>query len=79
MKTVWTKGLDAERREEVKRDFLSSSLLRSRLKDLLEEKKMASMKAVTLKDSYDSPNWALLQADNIGFIRALEEVISLLE
>lgn len=79
MKTVWTSGLDAGKKVEVKQEFTSAHHLRMRLKELLNKKIDNSRKQVTLKELYDSPNWALLQADNVGFIRALEEVISLLE
>jgi len=31
------------------------------------------------KAQYDSPNWAYQKADDIGYRRALEEIIGLLE
>jgi hypothetical protein len=31
------------------------------------------------KNSYDSPNWAALQADGIGYERAINEIIALLK
>lgn len=79
MKTVLTKGLNAEQKEEIKRDFLASSQLRERYKQLLKEKSELAQKASITKDNYLSPNWGYLQADAVGYQRALEEVISLLE
>lgn len=78
MKTVWTKGFTGKKLEEVKKDFLSSSLIRERLQTLLEDKINASRKANISKDAYDISNWAYLQADGIGYERALNEVISLI-
>jgi hypothetical protein len=78
MKSTWTKGLSGKKLEEVKNDFLSSSLTRERLQTLLEDKINTSRKFNTSKDAYDISNWAYLQADGIGYERALNEVISLI-
>lgn len=79
MKTVLTKGLTTEQKEEIKRDFLASTLLRERLQAIIKEKGELAHKASITKDNYLSPNWAYLQADSVGYQRALEEVFSLLE
>lgn len=79
MKTLWNKGLDAEKKAEVKKDFEAAALLRSRLKLLLDEKIESSRTKARSSNTYDSPSWALTQADSIGYERALFEVISLLE
>lgn len=78
MKTTWTKGLDAKDQDELKGDFLSSRLVRHRLKALLEDKINESVKGSRNKDSYESPSWAYLQADARGYERALSEIISLI-
>lgn len=78
MKTVWVNGLDAEKKVEMKKEFNSSSLLRERLSALLTDKKRSNRKKNTLETAYDNPNWAFLQADSVGYERALEEVISLI-
>lgn len=79
MKVTWTKGLSPEKKEEVKRDFLAAALLRERLKEILKDKSEVTRKGSINKDSYGNANWAYLQADAVGYQRALEEVISLLE
>lgn len=78
MKTVWNKGLNAQQKIEMKNNFEAASLLRHRLSELLKEKESANRNAVRSSTSYESPNWALVQADSIGYERALKEVISLL-
>lgn len=79
MKITWTKGLSPEKKEEVKRDFQAAALLRERLTELLKEKSEVTRKGTIAKDAYSNANWAYLQADAVGYQRALEEVISLLE
>lgn len=62
----------------MEREFSASSLLRSRLSALLSEKVEAKRTKKTSESEYDSPSWALKQADAVGYERALNEVISLL-
>ncbi len=79
MKTSWLQGLDPDIAKEIKGDYLSSKLTRNRLSQLIEDRIAASHKASILKDGYDSPNWAFKQADQVGFERALREVLSLIK
>lgn len=79
MKLNWTKGLSGEAKQDVLSEYASSSHLRARLEVLLREKQIASQKAIISKDAYDSPNWAYKQADNVGYLRAMEEIVSLLK
>lgn len=79
MKTAWIKGLTNEEKEEMKLLFSSNARLRNKIIELVEEKANSAQKANTLKDAYDSPNWALKQADAVGYQRACEEIISLLK
>lgn len=77
MKTTWTKGLDKQLEADVKSAFKSSTVVRGRLSDICQEKIASSLN--TSKAQYDCPNWCYQQADFIGYRRALEEIISLLE
>jgi hypothetical protein len=77
IKTSWTKGLEDDQAERIRGAFKASSELRERLSLLCEEKIATAMS--THKAQYDSSSWAYLQADAIGYRRALEEIISLLE
>ncbi|HET8689238.1 MAG TPA: hypothetical protein VFM18_21715 [Methanosarcina sp.] len=79
MKTTWTKGLTGQDKEEMQSLFHSSARLRSRIKLMIEEKINASRTKSVSEDAYDTPNWALKQADAIGYERALKEIISLMQ
>jgi hypothetical protein len=78
MKTSWIQGLNKEQETEMRREYKGSALLRSRLSKLLEDKIDAARTKGRLVSTYDNPNWALLQADQIGYERALYEIISLI-
>lgn len=78
MKTTWTKGLENDKKEELKGDFLRSHYIRIRLIDMLNEKIDTNRTATRTKDNYDKPNFGVIVADSIGYERALTEVISLL-
>jgi hypothetical protein len=77
MKISWTKGLDEQGVADVQSSFKAGTRLRSRLIELCEGKAGSSLS--TNKDQYESPNWCYQQADNVGYRRALTEIISLLE
>lgn len=78
MKTIWTKGLNAEQIVQLKQDFVGGALLRERLSKLLEEKQDSSVKRSRSEEGYSNPNWAYQQADARGYERAISEVISLI-
>jgi len=79
MKIGWTKGLEPDHAKEIRGDFISSHLVRKRLKKMLEEKIDTSHASLRQKDIYEKPNFGVLVADSIGYERAMAEVISLLE
>jgi hypothetical protein len=79
MKVRWTQGLSKEAATELRADFKSSLVLRRRLVRLLEDDISDSLKMSRSKLLYDNPNWALLQADQRGYERAMAEIISLIE
>jgi hypothetical protein len=78
MKTSWLNGLDQKAQQELKADYISAKYVRARLTKLLEDKIKESYNSAIAKVTYESPSWALYQADNVGFERALKEVISLI-
>lgn len=79
MKTIWLDGLSDEKKVEMRRDFVGSSLLREHLSKILENKVENARSRARAACTYENPNWAYLQADTIGYERALYEVISLIE
>ncbi|MNR42363.1 hypothetical protein D3C85_1608710 [compost metagenome] len=78
LKTAWTAGLTKELASEVRINYKESLVLRRRLIKLLEDRADASVKNSRSKLLYENPNWALLQADQRGYERALTEIIELI-
>jgi len=78
MKASWTQGLDVEKTKEVRSDFKGSYLLRKRLVSILEDKIRVSTAASRSKENYALASWPYLQADAVGYERALNDVISLI-
>mgnify|MGYP000694568427 FL=1 len=78
MKTSLTSGLDEQQKDEMEREFGASARLRERLIYILEGKMETNKKEVRSKENYQNPSWAYLQADGIGYERAISELISLL-
>lgn len=79
MKQSWTAGLNKELAVDVRANFKESLVLRRRLVKMLNDKINASSKEGRSKLLYDSPNWALLQADQRGYERAFAEIIDLID
>lgn len=79
MKLAWTKGLSVEQKAIIKAEFDATGILRERLSAIVRSKIESARKDATLKSSYDNVNWPYLQADSVGFVRALEEILSILE
>lgn len=79
MKTNWTAGItDKARADEIRQSFKSSIVMRKRLMELLEKRMKASWTDSLLEDAYDTPNWALKQADARGYERAMREIFKLI-
>lgn len=79
MKTVWTKGIeDAETKAGIKSAFMSSSILRNRLAEILEAKVSTKVRECQKADNYEKANWAYLMADSQGYNRAMSEIISII-
>lgn len=78
MKTVLTSGLNAQEAAEIVAAFRASAHLRERLSSIFLNKIESKRAAARSIDAYDSPGWAFMQADAVGYERALSEVISIL-
>lgn len=78
MKQSWTNGLDKELAVDVKQNFKESLVMRKRLRELLLAKVVESQKVSRAKSTYDNHNWAFLQADHLGYERALHDIIELI-
>lgn len=79
MKTSLVTGLDAQRSSEIKSEYQGSPMLRRRLIELLLKKQDQALKKRRGEDIYNSPNFGLIQADQIGYERAISEIIALIE
>lgn len=79
MKASWTTGLDAVKKDDVTAEYQGSATLRKRLVQMLEKKQKTAYDKTLNADNYDSPNWGFLQADAVGYQRALREIIDLLD
>lgn len=76
MKTTWTSGLTGQEKIDITASFNASTVIRRRLAVICNTKSRDSY-ALT-KDQYENPNWNLLQADAIGYKRAMREIVSIL-
>jgi hypothetical protein len=79
MKASFVMGLSPDQTKEMEREFKEASLFRKRLSVLLAEKIQGRIKEATSKTEYESPSWAYKQADLVGYIRGMEDIISLLK
>ena len=78
MKSSWTKSLNEQDKLDLESSYKASTVLRRRLIEILKEKAEISNRTARNKTTYDNPNWAYLQADKVGYERALHEIIELL-
>ena len=80
MKTSWTKGVkDEEVKADIVSAFKNSSILRKRLSAMLEEKVSSKQKDCQNVSNYEKNSWAFQMADSQGYLRAMAEILSLLE
>lgn len=78
MKTRWTQHLATpEERKKFKESVLNSKFVLDRLSEIcyniIEEQEKSS------KADYSNPSWAYYQADRLGYLRAIKEIIDLLQ
>ena len=75
MKSYWFKECKTkEDKEKVRQAILSNRESLDRLKEILEP----MLKDTPPSADYDSPSWAYKQADRIGFNRALNQVLDII-
>ncbi|AXH71949.1 MAG: putative hypothetical protein [Podoviridae sp. ctbj_2] len=79
MKKSWTLGLSPIKRDEIIQEYHGSATVRRRLVEMLKEKKDAAQEKSLKENAYGSPNWGFLQADSVGYQRAITEIIDLIE
>jgi hypothetical protein len=79
MQLRWTKGLESQQKTDLKAQLKASQNILNRLSTLLQEDIDSCIKAQEARDSYDSPSWAMYQADAIGETRAYRKILRLLD
>lgn len=81
MNTAWTKGLRKGSQEEkdIRAVYADSFIIRKRLAAILDSKFDTKVKSAMSNDKFDSPSWSFLQAESIGYSKALKEIISILD
>jgi len=78
MKSKLTKGLETDEKKEFRGAFLEALQFRKRLTVVLDNEVASLQASMRNEDSFDSPNWALKQADRVAQTKALLRVISLI-
>jgi len=75
LQAIWfEKAKSEEEKEAIQRDFDAALRAFERLEEILRRK----IKEGSSEKDYENPSWAFLQADRIGYNRAIKEVISLI-
>lgn len=75
MISKWLTHLKKDEREEFKQRIILAEPVISRLSDIINDKLAESARENLKKTNYDSPSWAMMQADHIGYTRALNELL----
>lgn len=79
MNIRWTKGTTPDEAETIKAEYMNSSYARKRLIKMLEDYKREIERDSEGRKEYDSPNWALKQADLVGSKRTISNIIEMLK
>lgn len=74
MISEWFTGLNDQEKKDVRVNFKEALVMRKRLKDMISSKTSSSWKNSITKLGYESPSWALKQADARGYERAMSEI-----
>ena len=72
------KGLTEQEQLDVKASFKGSLIYRKRLTEVLQSKIDVAFTAMRNKAEYEDPSWAYKQADSLGYVRGINELINLL-
>lgn len=75
---LYSKCKNEDQKAQVRASFLAAYEYRQAVINALQTKMEASRKASLSGDAYESNNWAYKQADNVGYQRAIEEILKFL-
>lgn len=80
LKNAWLSDFkDEQVRTLMRQQIAASSPVLERLMAIIDGMAASAEAAHLSKGGYDSPNWAYMQADHIGYMRALKEIKELLD
>lgn len=79
MKTSIFSRLSEEKKKIVRAEFKSSPALRDRLIEIATKKIEGVRTKARSEAAYELASWDKMQADSIGYERALTEIISILQ
>jgi hypothetical protein len=80
IKKSWLAGIeDEEKQKEIIEIYNEAILFRKKLSEILKKKAASNRKSSISKEGYNLSSWPYLQADGVGYERAIAEVISLLD
>lgn len=74
-----TKGLEEQRKKEIKEAFIASHTIRERLRQVVQEELDELIKEMARTQNFEKPAWAEYQAYHLGEQEALRKMIKLLE
>jgi uncharacterized protein YdhG (YjbR/CyaY superfamily) len=74
-----TKGLEAQRKKEIKEAYISAHTIRERLREILEQEIQDLYKKMATEANFDKPAWSQHHAYLLGESEALRKLINLLE
>lgn len=79
MKTRLLEGLNTKDQEQFKYEFEKAFPFRKHLIGVLMKDIETALASMTKEEGFDSPSWALIQADRIAQIKTYKKIIALLE
>ncbi len=73
----WTSHLKDEEKKKFEALVLNNTTLLKRLTDIISRKIDTANKKHISKEAYQDSTWAFKQADYVGYVRALNEMLQL--
>lgn len=77
LSTLWLKGLTPDDKKELTLRVIENQRIIEAVQKIIADKAKSANREL-LKQQYESPAWSELTADRIGYLRALEEMKSVL-
>lgn len=79
MHVYWASHLQGDAKKEFEELVKRNTILLRRLAEIIKRKIDTANKASINKEGYQDATWAFKQADHVGYVRALSEVLQLVD